>query len=813
MNQSLFNKYKSFSSKDFAADDDFVRYVCHPTEAESLFWEAFCDVFPEKSRDVREAKLLIQALQPDHSEMFPTEVESLWNVLSTKQNEIFSSRQVENKVQPALVKKAFLMTAVVLLSCLSGALLSHLLKSEEIFEYKTGFEQVATVFLPDSSKVILNANSSIKMWTTGWLKKKREMTLTGEANFNIKKLSSSGRHHKLLVHTNSGTIEVTGTIFNVFSRGSKTKVYLKEGGIKLNDLPDLPVILMHPGDYIQYDVMDKTISLNIKDLSKWERKLFLKKTTIASFLTLKQDMETVKRQVIDEVEMTYLRHFDANMDKVFTYSEEILHFIDSHFDGETIRTGVDEEYDRQRTRLSEAETRLYAIQSQFNELLEQKEKKKSEYVKVHETEKNSIGLICTKRRAALLLKMTPLTTEVQSGSNVYLINPEIQTLCKTITTLRTTMEKEKERVFWMIVERMEAYQSKVNTIIVFVTRVDLVYTRAALAKRYKYCKPTLVHAGKSFVEAKQLRHALIEQLQTNELYVTNDIEVGRGTDGILLYGTNAVGKTSFIRALGIAVVLAQAGMYVPCTSFHFKPYESLFTRIIGNDNLFKGLSTFAVEMSELRTILKLANQNSLILGDELCSGTETQSAISIFVAGIQQFHREKSSFLFATHLHEIVDYDELQLDTVKMKHMSVVYDKASGALIYDRKLKDGPGDSMYGLEVCKSLSLPADFITAAYAIRQKYKPDSILSLKPSRYNAKKLVGACEQCGKQGKEIHHLQYQEDAVDGFIQTEDAVFPKNHLANLMTLCEKCHDVIHTKKMRMKKVKTSKGITHMNV
>ncbi|MCE2770023.1 MAG: FecR family protein [Saprospiraceae bacterium] len=262
MNQSLFNKYKSFSSKDFAADDDFVRYVCHPTEAESLFWEAFCDVFPGKSRDVREAKLLIQALQPDQSEMFPAEVESLWNVLSTKQNEIFSSRQVENKVQPALVKKAFLMTAVVLLSCLSGALLSHLLKSEEIFEYKTGFEQVATVFLPDSSKVILNANSSIKMWTTGWLKKKREMTLTGEANFNIKNLASSGRYYKLLVHTNSGTIEVTGTSFNVFSRGSKTKVYLKEGGIKLNDLPDLPVILMHPGDYIQYDVMDKTISKN-----------------------------------------------------------------------------------------------------------------------------------------------------------------------------------------------------------------------------------------------------------------------------------------------------------------------------------------------------------------------------------------------------------------------------------------------------------------------------------------------------------------------------------------------------------------------
>jgi 5-methylcytosine-specific restriction endonuclease McrA len=120
---------------------------------------------------------------------------------------------------------------------------------------------------------------------------------------------------------------------------------------------------------------------------------------------------------------------------------------------------------------------------------------------------------------------------------------------------------------------------------------------------------------------------------------------------------------------------------------------------------------------------------------------------------------------------------------------------------------------MYGLEVCKSLSLPQDFLTTAYLIREKYAPTSILSLKTSRYNAKKLVGACEQCGKKGKEIHHLQYQEDAVDGFITTEDSVFPKHHIANLMTLCEKCHDMIHKTKTRIKKVKTSKGITYVNV
>ena len=133
-----------------------------------------------------------------------------------------------------------------------------------------------------------------------------------------------------------------------------------------------------------------------------------------------------------------------------------------------------------------------------------------------------------------------------------------------------------------------------------------------------------------------------------------------GRSGILLYGTNAVGKTSLIRALGIAVIMAQSGLFVPCSQFTFKPYNYIFTRILGNDNIFKGLSTFAVEMSELRTILKSANSNSLILGDELCSGTETTSALSIFVASLERLHTLESTFLFATHFHEVLDYEEVK---------------------------------------------------------------------------------------------------------------------------------------------------------
>jgi DNA mismatch repair protein MutS len=132
--------------------------------------------------------------------------------------------------------------------------------------------------------------------------------------------------------------------------------------------------------------------------------------------------------------------------------------------------------------------------------------------------------------------------------------------------------------------------------------------------------------------------------------------------------------------------------------------------------------------------------------------------------------------------------------------------------VYDRKLKDGPGNNMYGLEVCKSLNLPENFLDAAYEIRMKYHSEggSILSLKTSHYNSKKIVGMCENCKKnQASEVHHLQYQKDANDnGIISTDEAVFHKNNLANLMALCEDCHNEIHKiSKKGTKRVKTTRG------
>ena len=429
---------------------------------------------------------------------------------------------------------------------------------------------------------------------------------------------------------------------------------------------------------------------------------------------------------------------------------------------------------------------------------------------------SNYSLLCTIRRCKLLEDSLPIQERVevlennyefivsrkniefhkQSGTNNSIVNPQINGLCKTITGIKTEMKEIISDVFYKIIDAFDVVL--LDDIIQFVTFIDIVNAKSKIAIKHNFCKPVFdVTKDKSFFRAKKLRHCLIEQIHTSELYVTNDLVLGEEkTDGILLYGTNAVGKTSLIRSVGIAVIMAQAGLYVPCAEFIYKPYKHIFTRIIGNDNLFKGLSTFAVEMSELRTILRNANDNSMVLGDELCSGTENISAVSIFVAGIQKLYNIKSSFIFATHFHEITKYDEvISCDTLKLKHMTIFYNRELDKLVYDRKLKDGPGDSMYGLEVCKSLNLPMDFLELANNIRCKYHPEtrSFLSLNQSRYNSEKLVGICEKCKvKMGTEVHHLNHQKYAdVNGII---DQSFHKNSLGNLMTLCEKCHLSFHS-------------------
>jgi DNA mismatch repair protein MutS len=453
---------------------------------------------------------------------------------------------------------------------------------------------------------------------------------------------------------------------------------------------------------------------------------------------------------------------------------------------------------------------------------------KNDYVKIEISEKSRPSLYCTKARfetlkSKLHVKNTNASTytlgttgySVQitrdnvlplgnKSNSVEIYHEELSRVCEEYFETNEEIRRMVGVLYNRYLAMLEGLSPSLEQIERFVTNLDVVCCKSILARKYNYCRPRVCEeAPKAFVRARDLRHPIIELLQENEEYVANDVELGAGSpDGILLYGVNMAGKTSFIRALGMSVIMAQAGLYVPAASFEFKPYNYIFTRIIGNDNLFKGLSTFAVEMVELKTILTMSNQDSLVLGDEVCSGTETVSACSIFVSALKQLTGKNASYVFATHLHEIVDFEEIvemKTQTIAIKHMDVRYDATRGSLVYNRKLLEGSGSKMYGLEVCKSLHMPRAFLEEANSIRLKYfstiENDSLLDQRVSSYNSKKVVGLCEKCQlKQGTEVHHIAQQKDADEfGYVLKNGKRIHKNNLQNLMTVCERCHREIH--------------------
>ncbi len=594
---------------------------------------------------------------------------------------------------------------------------------------------------------------------------------------------------------------------------------------------------------------------NIKDIEKLNRQIYLKKITPQNLFYFYENLSTIRKlfSLVDgDRTLTLYLQEDVTMNiteictefqTVFnnTFIMDMCKEINSlEFDVNFIKRGINKDLDKYIDLNEDSMRKLESIRTYLDTVIAKGEKQsKNDFVKIHETDKSGIMLQCTSRRSAILKQQVQagknvvqlqftnnvgevklfdfipdVHTNIASGSNVNIINETITKICNDISESKQKMKDLITIIYNKFIHDLQNYSKEFLNLVQFCSSLDILQNMCYIANKYKYYKPTVKSGDKSYIMAKELRHPLIEHLNSEELYVTNDISIGLEKDLMLLYGTNAVGKTSIIRALGINLIMAQAGLYVASSHFEFVPYTGIFTRILGNDNLFKGLSTFAVEMSELRVILKMADKNSLILGDELCSGTEHDSAVSIFVSGLEMLHAKETSAIFATHLHEIVDFEEIEnMNKIEIKHMTVSYNVEKDMLIYDRKLKDGPGESMYGLEVCKSLHLPDDFLANAYAIRRKYKKEEegILSKKQSHFNSKKVMGNCEMCKKKsGQEVHHLQHQENAdKNNIIKT----FHKNHPANLLTLCEDCHQKIHKSGKQHKKVKTSIGIEIMEM
>jgi len=244
-------------------------------------------------------------------------------------------------------------------------------------------------------------------------------------------------------------------------------------------------------------------------------------------------------------------------------------------------------------------------------------------------------------------------------------------------------------------------------------RLDVLSTFAHQAIQKKYCKPTL--DKEKIIDLKDSRHPVVEDLlPASERFVGNDLHMDVGKSQIhLITGPNMAGKSTYLRQIGLNVLMAQVGCYVPAKKALIGIVDRLFTRVGASDNLAGGESTFLVEMIEAANILNNATPKSLILLDEIGRGTATFDGLSLAWSITEYLHDHAevaARTLFATHYHELT---ELEHSLERLKNHQAAVKEFGDEIVFLKKIIPGPADRSYGIHVAQMAGLPSSVISRA----------------------------------------------------------------------------------------------------
>ncbi|MBS1194654.1 MAG: mismatch repair protein MutS, partial [Methanomicrobia archaeon] len=247
-----------------------------------------------------------------------------------------------------------------------------------------------------------------------------------------------------------------------------------------------------------------------------------------------------------------------------------------------------------------------------------------------------------------------------------------------------------------------------------IAAIDLATSLADVAVANRYVRPVLDESGGLLI--REGRHPVVEQGMKGR-FVPNDTGMDSGKEQILVItGANMSGKSTYMRATALIVLMAQAGSYVPAAHARVGIVDRIFTRVGAFDDLSRGQSTFLVEMLELAHILHHATDRSLVILDEIGRGTSTLDGYSLARATLEFLHGKGPRgprTLFATHFHQIVDV-ETTLPRVRNFHFTV-RDTKDG-VVFVRKIIPGATDRSYGIHVARLAGIPPKVLGRAEEI-------------------------------------------------------------------------------------------------
>lgn len=283
--------------------------------------------------------------------------------------------------------------------------------------------------------------------------------------------------------------------------------------------------------------------------------------------------------------------------------------------------------------------------------------------------------------------------------------PELKDMETKILGSEERLNRLEYELFADIRKQIMAQMTRIQKRARDLAALDVYYSLAVVAVERHYSCPKMTEGG--VISIKNGRHPVAEALMDPGMFVANDCLLDRDTNRMMLItGPNMAGKSTYIRQVAIITLMAQIGSFVPADEAEIGVVDRIFTRIGASDDLTTGQSTFMVEMSEVSNILKNATSHSLVILDEIGRGTSTFDGISIAWAVVEYLSNPLTvgaKTLFATHYHELTELEKIKTG---IKNYSIGLKETKDGVIFLRKVKRGPADQSYGIEVAELAGFP-----------------------------------------------------------------------------------------------------------
>ena len=431
--------------------------------------------------------------------------------------------------------------------------------------------------------------------------------------------------------------------------------------------------------------------------------------TLNQLPEIRESLRAVKYELLDSM-ADRIEEFDALEAHLRSALNDDL--PGSIQDGGTIRHGFDEELDYLYGLTSDNKSWLADLEKSEQELTgikNLKVKYNGAFGYFIEVTKSNLAMVPNHYiRKQTMANAERYTTEDLKRKEKEILNAEERALAR------------EEQLFGGVISRILEDKDRLEKTAHALAELDVFCGWAEIAREWNYCQPVLDESDALEIEGG--RHPVVEQMMRKERrglagehrFVPNDCSLQSSQCQIaLITGPNMAGKSTFIRQVGLIVLMAQVGAWVPANNCRIGKVDRIFSRVGASDELARGNSTFMVEMNETANILNNCTRQSLIILDEIGRGTSTYDGLSIAWSVVEHLHSDAEAgprTLFATHYHELT---RLSADLSRMENFSVAVKEWNDEIVFVRQVVPGAADRSYGIQVARLAGLPDTVIARA----------------------------------------------------------------------------------------------------